>query len=164
MMGALVVKGLKCEVFWACTKNQLSYVLLNLFTKLYLYWWTLMSKSVTFNFIVLVMLKYFQREQPINRRQLGKRTNLKTVVSRKQSTPNFPKNEHFLPPDTHTCAYQWVRNVHFSEHLACLVFLLPPFRYLKSLFYFYRNQSNDLASKSMGFFRNKGDITLNGKL
>ena len=31
-----------------------------------------------------------------------KRTNLKTGVSRKQSTPNFPKNEHFLPPDTHT--------------------------------------------------------------
>ena len=28
--------------------------------------------------------------------------NLKTGVSRKQSTPNFPKNEHFLPPDTHT--------------------------------------------------------------
>ena len=23
-------------------------------------------------------------------------------VTRKQSTPNFPKNEHFLPPDTHT--------------------------------------------------------------
>ena len=22
-------------------------------------------------------------------------------ISRKQSTPNFPKNEHFLPPDTH---------------------------------------------------------------
>ena len=29
--------------------------------------------------------------------------NLKTGVSRKQNTPNFPKNEHFLPPDTHTC-------------------------------------------------------------
>ena len=28
--------------------------------------------------------------------------NLKTGVSRKQSTPNFPKNEHFLPLDTHT--------------------------------------------------------------
>ena len=27
-------------------------------------------------------------------------------VSRKQSTPNFPKNEHFLPPDTRT--YVWV--------------------------------------------------------
>ena len=25
--------------------------------------------------------------------------NLKTGVSRKQSTTNFPKNEHFLPPD-----------------------------------------------------------------
>ena len=22
-------------------------------------------------------------------------------VTRKQNTPNFPKNEHFLPPDTH---------------------------------------------------------------
>ena len=28
--------------------------------------------------------------------------NLKTGVSRKQSTPNFPKNKHFLPPDTYT--------------------------------------------------------------
>ena len=25
-----------------------------------------------------------------------KRVNLKTKVTRKQSTPNFPKNEHFL--------------------------------------------------------------------
>ena len=28
--------------------------------------------------------------------------NLKTGVSRKQSTPNFPKNKHFLSLDTHT--------------------------------------------------------------
>ena len=28
--------------------------------------------------------------------------NLKKEVARKQSTPNFPKIEHFLPPDTHT--------------------------------------------------------------
>ena len=28
--------------------------------------------------------------------------NLKRGISRKQSTPNFPKNEHFLLPDTHT--------------------------------------------------------------
>ena len=28
--------------------------------------------------------------------------NLRTGVSRKQSVPNSPKNEHFLPPDTHT--------------------------------------------------------------
>ena len=44
--------------------------------------------------------------------------------SKKQSTPNFPKNEHFLPP---TYAYQGVRNVRFSENLACFVFLVPPF-------------------------------------
>ena len=30
----------------------------------------------------------------------GKSGNLKVAVTRKQSTPNFPKNEHFLPPDT----------------------------------------------------------------
>ena len=28
--------------------------------------------------------------------------NLETGVLRKQSTPNFPKNEHYLPPDTRT--------------------------------------------------------------
>ena len=41
----------------------------------------------------------------------------KTGVSREQSTSNFLKNEHFLPPDTHTyartCAYQGVSNVRF---------------------------------------------------
>ena len=30
--------------------------------------------------------------------QKGKKANLKTGVSRKPITPNFPKNEHFLPP------------------------------------------------------------------
>ena len=28
--------------------------------------------------------------------------NLKTGVSRKQSTPKFPKKKHFFPPDMHT--------------------------------------------------------------
>ena len=37
--------------------------------------------------------------------------------------PNFLKNKHFLPPDTHTCTYQGVRNVRFSENLVCFVFL-----------------------------------------
>ena len=52
-------------------------------------------------------------------------------VSRKRSTPNAPKNKHFLPSDTHTyvcvCAYQVVRNVRFLENLACFVFLKHPF-------------------------------------
>ena len=38
---------------------------------------------------------------PVHRQQ-GQRANLLTGLSRKQSTPNFPRNEHFLPPDTHT--------------------------------------------------------------
>ena len=42
--------------------------------------------------------------------------NLKTGVSRKQSTSNFPKNEHFLPSDMHTCDYlYWLQNLHFSK-------------------------------------------------
>ena len=48
-------------------------------------------------------------------------------VSKKRSTPNFPKNEHFLPSDTYTCAYQGVRKVRFSESLACFVFSKHPF-------------------------------------
>ena len=46
---------------------------------------------------------------------VGKRTNLQTGVTRKQNTPNVPKNGYFLPPDTRM--YQRVRNVHFSENL-----------------------------------------------
>ena len=47
----------------------------------------------------------------------------KTGVTRKQSTSNFPKNEHLLP-DTHTHVYvTGMRNVHFSENLACFAFL-----------------------------------------
>ena len=33
------------------------------------------------------------------RRQYGKRANVKTEVTRKQCTPNFPKNKYFSPPD-----------------------------------------------------------------
>ena len=33
-------------------------------------------------------------------RQKGESQKMK--VTRKESTPNFPKNEHFLSPDTHT--------------------------------------------------------------
>ena len=56
-------------------------------------------------------------------------SNLKTTVTRRQSTSSFPKNEHFLPSDMQThernvrCAYQGVRNFCFSENLACFVCL-----------------------------------------
>ena len=58
----------------------------------------------------------------------NRRANPETSVSRKQSTPNFPKNDYFLPTDsTPTCAYQGVRKIRFSENLACFVFLKHPF-------------------------------------
>ena len=38
---------------------------------------------------------------------------------RKQNMPDFPKNEHFFPPDMHTRAHQGVRDISFSENLAC---------------------------------------------
>ena len=38
---------------------------------------------------------------------------------KKQSTPNFPKNKHFLPPDT----YLGVKRVNFSENMECFVLL-----------------------------------------
>ena len=56
-------------------------------------------------------------------------SNLKTTVTRRQSTSSFPKNEHFLPSDMQThernvrCAYQRVRNFRFSENLAGFVCL-----------------------------------------
>ena len=57
-----------------------------------------------------------------------KKANLKTEVTRKQSSPNFPKNEYFLPlVRTHRYAYKRVRNVRFLENLASFAFLLPPF-------------------------------------
>ena len=62
----------------------------------------------------------------------GKRVNLKTGVSRKQSTPNFPKNEHFLPPDAHTYAvfvfqkiwralFSWITSFAFWDSSFCLI-------------------------------------------
>ena len=49
-------------------------------------------------------------------------------VTRKQSMSNFPKNDHFIPLiRIRTFAYQGVRHFHFSENLACFVFLLLQF-------------------------------------
>ena len=50
----------------------------------------------------------------------------KHAFQKKQSTPYFPKKEHFLPPGTHmyVCASGGgVGNVRFSENMACFVFL-----------------------------------------
>ena len=59
---------------------------------------------------------------------IRQRVNLETGVSRKQSTHIFRKtNISYLIIRTCTCPYQGVRNIHFSENLACFVFLKNPF-------------------------------------
>ena len=45
----------------------------------------------------------FPKNEHFLRPDTHTRANLKTGVSRKQSTPNFQENEHFLPPNTHRC-------------------------------------------------------------
>ena len=49
------------------------------------------------------MKKLSNTEAELKRKRyfVGNKANLKTAVTRKQSTPNVPKNEHFLPTDTH---------------------------------------------------------------
>ena len=52
---------------------------------------------------------------------------ISTGGSKKTKHIKFPE-KHFLPLiRTRTCAYEWVRNVRFSEILTYLVFLLHPF-------------------------------------
>ena len=40
-----------------------------------------------------------------------------TGDSRKESTPNFPKNEHFLPPDTHTSVLRFALLPYYRRFL-----------------------------------------------
>ena len=63
----------------------------------------------------------------IIRREWGKRANLKTGVSRKQSAPKFPKNNYFLPPDTHTHVYvSGGKKCLFFRNFGVLCFLETP--------------------------------------
>ena len=63
----------------------------------------------------------------LNTSVISKRADLKTGVSRKQSTPKFPKNQHFLPPDTHTCVcVSGGKKCLFSRNFGMLCFLATP--------------------------------------
>ena len=80
------------------------------------------KKSKLSNFdICLYLVKIFiflknNGFTPLIYQKLEMRANLKTGVSRKQSTQDFPKNEHFLPPDTHT----YVTDKHDSNGQTCI--------------------------------------------
>ena len=70
----------------------------------------------------------------------GKRANLKTDVSRKQSTPTFSKNKHFLTQDTPHVHKFGV--VYFLETLVLTFVLLPYYqRYIQS---FYHNSNQQV--------------------
>ena len=75
-------------------------------------------------------------------------------VTRKQSTPNFPKNEYFLPPDTR------VKNVRFSREIwralfsYCPRFEIRPFCFITDeMFTSNENAALDLHTRltSSGF-------------
>ena len=58
---------------------------------------------------------------------LSQTSNVKTSVSRKQCTPNFPKNEHFFPPDTQTyVSVSWGKKRSFFQKFGVLCFLETP--------------------------------------
>ena len=65
----------------------------------------------------------------------------KTGVTRKQSTPNFPKNKHFLPPDTHTyvCVSEG-KKFSIIEKFCVLCFLATPVLRFAIMPYYQRNQ------------------------
>ena len=64
-------------------------------------------------------------------------------VSRKQSTSNFPKNEHFLPPDTHTyVCVSGGKKCSFFGKFDMLCFLETPILIFVLLPYYRRNQSS----------------------
>ena len=56
-----------------------------------------------------------------------------TGVSKKQSTPKFPKNKHFLPPDTH-------REVCVSAGKKCCFLETPVLRF--ALLRYYRQYAS----------------------
>ena len=57
-------------------------------------------------------------------------TDVRPLFATLQSTPNFPKNEHFLPPYTHKYAcISGGKKCSFSENFACFVYVKQPFWY-----------------------------------
>ena len=60
---------------------------------------------------------------------------------KKQSTPNFPKNEHFLPSDTHTCVcVSRGKKCSFFVESGVLYFLETPVLRFARLSYYRRNR------------------------
>ena len=54
-----------------------------------------------------------------------KDSNLKMRVTKKQSMPNFPKNDHLVPPDKRKCV-SGGKKCSFFQKFALLLFSLTP--------------------------------------
>ena len=79
-----------------------------------------------------------------------KGANLKTGVTRKQSAPNFPKNEHSLPLDTHT--YDCVsggKKCSFFGKFGWLCFLVKPVLRFPLLPYYRRYICDNVFNMSL---------------
>ena len=62
-------------------------------------------------------------------------------ITRKQSTPNFPKNEHFLPADAHKCVcVLGGKKCSFFGKFDVLCFLVTPVLGFALLIYRRRNE------------------------
>ena len=71
----------------------------------------------------------------------------KQAFQESKARQTFRRNKYFLPPDT--CAHQGVRNVGFSENLACFVFLKPALRF--ALLPYYRQINILFRDNCMNF-------------
>ena len=95
-------------------------------------------------------IKFLQRGTNIlNSLVIGqKMANPKTGVSRKQSTSNFPKKEHFLPPDTYTYVFlSEDKKCSFFGKFDVLCFLETPVLRFTHLPYYQRIVDSEVVSK-----------------
>ena len=74
-------------------------------------------------------------------------------VTRKQSTLNFSKNGHFLPPiRTHTCAYRGGKEIPYFGKLNVLCFLITSVLRFAILPYYSRFLCNQMSGRGWEAF------------
>ena len=85
--------------------------------------------------------------------------NLKTVVSKKQSTPNFPKNKHFLAPAKYTyVCVSWGKKCSFFGKIGVLCFFEACVLKLPLLPYYRRITHSKLTSTNKKFLQNTFNV------
>ena len=96
----------------------------------------------------------------VNSSAIRQTANLKTEVRRKQSMPFFPKNEHFLPLDTHTyvCVSGSMKCLFFGKFGVLCFLLTSVFRF--SILPYYGTVSSSISFHfSENFMKKTGQLT-----